>query len=268
MVALSSGSDRADTLIRLTCGRALALPPLPLPTDLPDDQTQAESVLAAFAEQFTVDVTGIGENLRTRFVDCWGADAFRTVVAVYIADFVPRVWAGCQALGLGAPGRTAEVQWDRETDPIDFVLNGFVPEVARQRELDPVTTEVVRLRGAEAHDCRLCKSLRERHALDAGGSEDIYGQIHDFEHGSDLSDAHKAALRYVDALVWSPATIGEKVAAGVRKHFSQKQALELTLDVMRNAANKILVSLGSDAARVTEGTELYEIDEAGQTVFA
>ena len=54
----------------------------------------------------------------------------------------------------------------------------------------------------------------------------------------------------------------------MRKHFSTKQALELTLDVMRNGANKILVSLGSDAARVTEGTELYEIDEAGQTVFA
>ena len=268
MVALSCGDDRADTLMRLVCARALALPPLPLPGEVPTENTEAESVLVAFAEQFSVDVTGIGDNQRTRFLEAWGAGAFRTVVALYIADFVPRVWAGCEALGLGMPGRTAEVQFDRQTDPIDFVLNGFVPEVARQRDLDAVTTEVVRLRGAAAHNCRLCQSLRERHALAAGGSEYVYGQIGDFERADGLSDAHKAALRYVDALIWSPAQIGDDVAAGVRKHFSQKQALELTLDVMRNGANKILVSLGSDAARVTEGTELYEIDEAGQTVFA
>ena len=268
MVALSSGDDRADTLMRLICARTLALPPLPLPVEVPTENTDAESVLVAFAEQFSTDVTGIGDNQRTRFLEAWGADAFRTVVTMYVADFVPRVWAGCEALGLGMPGRTAEVDFDGQTDPIDFVLNGFVPEVARMRALDPVTTEVVRLRGAAAHNCRLCQSLRERHALDAGGSEDVYGQITDFERADGLSDAHKAALRYVDALIWTPSNIGEDVAGGGRKHFSTKQALELTLDVMRNGANKILVSLGSDAARVDEGTELYEIDEAGQTIFA
>ena len=268
MVALSSGDDRADTLMRLICARTLALPPLPLPVEVPTENTDAESVLVAFAEQFSTDVTGIGDNQRTRFLEAWGADAFRTVVTMYVADFVPRVWAGCEALGLGMPGRTAEVDFDGQTDPIDFVLNGFVPEVARMRALDPVTTEVVRLRGAAAHSCRLCQSLRERHALDAGGSEDVYGQITDFERADNLSDAHKAALRYVDALIWTPSNIGEDVAGGVRKHFSTKQALELTLDVMRNGANKILVSLGSDAARVDEGTELYEIDEADQTIFA
>lgn len=152
MVALSSGDDRADTLIRLTCGRALALPPLPLPADVPDERSEAESVLTAFTEQFAVDVTGISDNQRKRFVDGWGAGAFRAVLAIYIADFVPRVWAGCQALGLGTPGRTSTVAWDRQTDPIDFVLNGFVPEVARQRALDPLTTELVRLRGAAAHN--------------------------------------------------------------------------------------------------------------------
>jgi hypothetical protein len=37
---------------------------------------------------------------------------------------------------------------------------------------------------------------------------------------------------------------------------------------MRNAANKIAVSLAADAPRVTEGTERYEVDEAGQSIFA
>lgn len=44
--------------------------------------------------------------------------------------------------------------------------------------------------------------------------------------------------------------------------------LELTLDVMRNAANQIAVSMAADAPRVAEGTEAYEVDEQGQTIFA
>ena len=268
LASLSSGDERADTLIRLTCGRALALPPLPPPLDLPDGRTEEETVLVAFAEQFAVDVTGIGDNQRAHFVEAYGDNAFRVVVAIFLADFLPRVWAGCEALGLGKPGWTAEVEIDRDTDPVGKVLGGFVPAVARLHELDAVTTEVVRLRGAEAHNCRLCKSLREGHALDAGGSEDLYGQIADYENAAGLSDAHKAALRYVDALIWSPSRIDREIADGMRKHFSDQQMLELTLDVMRNAANKIAVSMAADAPRVAEGTERYEVDEQGQTIFA
>ncbi|UXA11655.1 carboxymuconolactone decarboxylase family protein [Mycobacterium sp. SMC-8] len=268
MAALSSGEPRADTLIRLTCGRALSLPPLPPPVDLADEHTEHDAVLVAFAEQFTVDVTGIGDNQRQRFLKTFGDNAFRAVVAIYVADFLPRVWAGCDALGIGKPGWRAEIQLDTQTDPVGAVLGGFVPAVARLRELDPVTTEVVRLRGAEAHDCRLCKSLREGHALDAGGSEQLYRQIADFETADGLTAAHKAALRYVDALIWSPSRIDAGVAEEVRRHFSETQRLELTLDVMRNAANKIAVSLGADAPRVAEGTERYEVDERSQTIFA
>ncbi|KGI68886.1 carboxymuconolactone decarboxylase family protein [Mycolicibacterium rufum] len=268
LVALSSGDSRADTLIRLTCGRALSLPPLPVRVDLADERSDAELVLTAFAEQFSTDVTGIGDNQRRRLTEAYGDNTFRVVVAVFIADFVPRVWAGCEALGLGRPGSVSEVAWDDDGDPVEQVLGGFVPAVARLRELDALTTEVVRLRGAAAHHCRLCQSLRERHALDDGGSEDLYRQIEDFETAADLSAAHKAALRYVDALIWSPSQLSDAIVDGVHTHFSEKQAFELTLDVMRNAANKIAVSLAADAPRVAEGTERYEVDEAGQTVFA
>ncbi|MGE2833610.1 carboxymuconolactone decarboxylase family protein [Mycobacterium sp. SMC-4] len=268
LVALSSGDQRADTLIRLTCGRTLALPPLPVPVDVADELTERERILVAFAEQFSVDVTGVSDNQRARFVAAFGDNAFRTMVAIFVADFVPRVWAGCEALGVGKPGWVSSVAWEPDTDPGEVLLAGFVPAVARLRGLDAVTTELVRLRGAEAHNCRLCKSLRESHALDAGGSEEMYRQIRDFEDADRLTDAHKAALRYVDALIWSPCRIDDEVVAGIREHYTGKQRLELTLDVMRNAANKIMVALGADAPRVAEGTERYEVDEAGQTIFA
>jgi len=266
LVAMSSGDGRLDTLTWLTCGRALSLHPLPMEMDWGDGASERESVVAAFTEQFAVDVSGIGGNQRKQLLSALGDNVFRTVVMIFIADFVPRVWAGLGALGLGKPGDGSAVEWDHEADPVDALLNGFVPAVARLRALDPVTTEVVRLRGAAQHNCRQCKSRRETNALDAGGTEDLYGQIEQFESADGLTDAHKAALRYVDALIWSPSQISAEVAAGVHEHFSEDQALELTWDVMRNAANKIMVSLGVDAPRVKEGTELFSVEPDGQTV--
>lgn len=263
---MSSGDTGLDTLIRLTCGRALALPPLPSEVDLIDGTAEREAVVVAFAEQFAVDVTGIGENQRTRLHSTLGDNAFRVVVAIFIADFVPRVWAGLDALDMGKPGNGGAPDWDHDTDPIGALLNDFAPAVARLRALDPVTTEVVRLRGAAQHNCRLCKSRREGNALDAGGSESLYGDIESFEASERLSDRQKAALRYVDALIWTPSAISSHVVAGVREHFTEEETFELTLDVMRNACNKIMVALGADAPQVSEGRELFRIEADGQTV--
>jgi len=125
----------------------------------------------------------------------------------------------------------------------------------------------VRLRGAGQHHCRLCNSLREATALEAGGSEDLYGDISLYEASTRLTDAHKAALRYVDALIWSPADIAPSISAGVRAYFSDAEAVELTFDVMRNASNKIAVAMAADAPRVQNGTERYRILADGQTQY-
>ncbi len=257
-----------DTLIRLTCGRALSLRPLPSEVDLVDGAAERDSVVAAFTEQFAIDVTGIGDLQRKQLFKALGDNAIRAVMAIFIADFVPRVWAGCEVLGMGRPGNGIEIAWEHETDPADALLNGFAPAVAKMDKLDPLTTEVVRLRGASQHNCRLCNSLRNTTALQSGGSESLYSEIESFETSQRLTDRHKAALRYVDALIFSPSRIDAQVAAEVRTHFSEDEAFELTLDVMRNASNKIAVSLAADAPRVAKGTEEYSIDADGQTVYA
>ena len=270
LVALSPGDGRTTALIRRVCAQTLGLPALPAEAEVSGPGPDAEAVIADFAEQFSIDVSTIDGEKRSKLWKVLGDSTFSTVVQMYIADFVPRVRAGLQALGVGDEylGWTAgPVAWDHATDPSDIVFNDFLPTVARQRELDALTAEVVRLRGATQHNCRLCKSLRETTALDAGGSETLYGDIEKFEASAQLTERHKAALRYVDALIWSPGHIDEGVAAGVRAHFSDAEAVELTLDVMRNASNKVAVALGGDAPRVEQGTEQYLLDVDGQTVF-
>ena len=239
---------RINAVVRQTCASVLSLPPLASLVE-----PASESVVVEFAEQFSVDVSGISDDLRQRLLSWLGRDSFGAVVLTYIADFAPRVLAGFEALGLGEAISTPE--WDHTTDPADAVFNGFLPAVARETALDPVTSEIVRLRGAAQHHCRLCNSLREATALDAGGSEDLYGDIEFYGASNRLSDAHKAALRYVDVLIWSPADIAPSIAADVRAHFSDAEAVEITFDVMRNASNKIAVAMAADAPRVENGTE-------------
>ena len=262
LIALSpDGAIEANALVRETCAQALSLPALAADGVPADDPT-----LAAFAEQFAVDVSMIGAEQRASFFAALGGNAFRVTALIFIADFVPRVKAGLAALGFTPV--VDPVGWDRDTDPVDLLLNMYAPTVGALRSLDPVTTEVVRLRGAVQHNCRLCKSLREGTALDAGGTESMYADIEDYETSELLDERQKAALRYVDALIWTPSTIDDDVAKGVLAHFSDAEALEITFDVMRNATNKIAVSLGGDAPRIEEGTERYLLGVDGQPVYS
>lgn len=262
LIALSPDGDaERNALVRETCARALSLPALAsdgAPTDDP--------LLAEFAEQFAVDVSMIGAEQRAAFFSAMGANAFRVTALIFVADFVPRLREGLAALGLPPIAEPAE--WDHATDPVDLLLNRFASTVGALRSLDPVTTEVVRLRGAVQHNCRLCKSLREGAALDAGGTESMYADIERYETSSLLDERQKAALRYVDALIWTPSSIPADAAAGVRTHFSEAAALEITFDVMRNGINKIAVALGGDAPRVEEGTERYLLGLDGQPVYS
>ena len=271
LVALSPGDGRVAGLVRRVCAQTLSLPALPAEVSVDEPQSEAEAVLAEFAEQFSVDVSTISVELRGRLFKALGDSTIGAVMLTYIADFVPRVRAGLEALGVGEQylaWTRGPIEWDHATDPSDVVFNDFLPAVGAMRALDPVTSELVRLRGAAQHNCRLCKSVRESRALDAGGSETLYADVEHFEQSKLLDERAKAALRYADALIWTPAHLVADDVVEVRSRFSEVEAVELTFDIMRNASNKIAVSLGGDAPRVESGTETYLLDADGQTVFS
>jgi alkylhydroperoxidase family enzyme len=274
LVALSPGSPgdgRVAGLVRRVCAQTLSLPSLPVEVAVSEPESEAESVVAEFAEQFSVDVSAITGEQRSRLWKQLGDSTVGVVLLMYIADFIPRAQAGLEALGVGEQylGWTrGPITWDHATDPSEAVFNEFLPAVARMRALDPITSELVRLRGAVQHNCRLCKSLREGTALDAGGSETLYDEIEGYEESKLLDERAKAALRYADALIWTPAHLDADVVAEVRTRFSEVEAVELTFDVMRNASNKVAVSLNADAPRVDHGTERYLLDADGQTVYS
>ena len=141
-------------------------------------------------------------------------------------------------------------------------IDEFMRAVARHHALDPTLTELIRLRGARQHDCRLCQSRRSVAAIEAGADEALFSSVDDYAN-SDLPPATKAALALVDAIIWHPQELGDEVVADVRAHLAPEQAVEVVLDVIRNATNKIAVALGADNAEVTEGVQLFVTDADG-----
>ncbi len=243
------------TVVRTRLGADPADVPGPSAAPLP-----AVDPLVGFAEQFVVDVSAVNPEQRAAAFGTLGADAFPTVQALYVLDLGTRMNAAFRAL-FGHPVPTAVATGDLWT-----TLEEFMRAVARLRALDPTSTELVRLRGARAHDCRLCRSLRNVHAVRAGGDEAFFDQIDDYERSA-LPERDRSALRLVDAMLWQPADWPDGLAAQLLEHWSPVELVELVLDVVRNAANKIAVAFGADEPHVTDGLEYYDTDAAGELVY-
>ena len=96
LVALSPGDGRLTALARSVCAQTLGLPALPF-----EAEPATDGVVADFVEQFSIDVSTIGGEQRSKLWKVLGDSTFSAVVQMYIADFVPRVRAGLEALGVG-----------------------------------------------------------------------------------------------------------------------------------------------------------------------
>jgi AhpD family alkylhydroperoxidase len=211
--------------------------------------------VAEFAEQLALDVASMDEVQRNAFLAAVGDQAFAVVQRIYLRDFVPRVRRVLDEVF--GPSDIELVEMPAPVDDAWPLLEDFMVAVARLRSLDATTTELVRLRGARLHDCAVCKSRRSQDAINAGATSSEFAAVDEWEN-SDLPAATKAALALTDAMV-----LGTVVPGDVRDHLTDEQIVEAVLDVMRNAANKIAVALGADAATVTDGVELFTTDADG-----
>jgi alkylhydroperoxidase family enzyme len=256
------------------CSDNLGLPaltpgaPAPATSGLSADDEQRA---LAFAEQLTIDVSAVSDEQRQGLIDQFGAQVGDYVQGLWVVDFLPRAWAVLDAI-FGPSAAASEGEGAGEADgdgaPGDSLWDAIMEfiRVVPLLGLDPVTSELVRLRGARQHQCRLCKSLRNRSAIVAGADEDMFAAVDNYE-TSGLSPRHQAALALTDAMIWTPAHVSASVVEQIRQHFSPAEAVALVLWVTRNASNKIPVALAADEANITEGVEIYDIDETGDLVY-
>jgi len=215
----------------------------------------------AFAEQFVIDVGAMDDSQRGALGAAMGDATFPFVAALYVTDVFQRARITL--------ARVFGVPWDAQPAPVAGelwpALEEFMRVVARGAALDPLTTELVRLRGARVHQCRVCQSRLSVKAVDAAGGTEAFDALDDYEH-ADFTPRHKAALRLADAVITQPMFIDDELIADARGHLSDAEIVELVFDVTRNAANKIAVALGGDAPVVEDGIEWYDLDASGEVV--
>jgi alkylhydroperoxidase family enzyme len=240
--------------------KAAALAGWPSATGLSD----TERLVVEMAEQFALDVGSTTPTQRAAFNQALGPDAFGCVQALYAVDAGIRIRGALdQVFGVQPPPSTAA---RREQATLWAALQEQMQVVARMGALDALTTELIRLRGARAHDCRVCKSRRHVVVVEAGADEATFDQIDRYE-SSALSERHKVALRLTDAMIWQPAAYPSELPSQVRAAFAPGEALEIVFDVSRNAANKIAVALGADQPNVADGIEYFDTDDGGELIL-
>lgn len=167
---------------------------------------------------------------------------------------------------LSRPNRAIRVPLNDNGKPVRdaqlySLLSAYQDSVMRSSHLDAVTTELIRLRCARQHDCRVCQTLRLADAQQSGLDSDMESKI-DFYETSDLSERHKTALRLVDAFIWRPQDMSDALVAQAHEYFSDAELAEILVDITKWSTQKIHVTLGTD------GADHLPTDERGVAYFA
>jgi AhpD family alkylhydroperoxidase len=255
--AMLPSTITADVAHRVAAG-------LGLPADAPDAATGYGSIV----DQFVVYSPGIGAKHRDEAAAALpaGIDLGTFLHAVYVADQTARQRLALRQLF--PPGEDAPAEPEPaavQADDIAGAVREMHAAAMRLDRVDPVTTELVRLRAADYHHCRICAAVRLVSAAEAGADETFLQQRRDFER-SGLSDAHKAALRLADSYMTDPGGIGPGLVDDVRARFDDAQIVEILLDVSAFNLQKVYVALEIDAPP-SEGALTLAFDERGHSVI-
>jgi alkylhydroperoxidase family enzyme len=228
----------------------------------------AERACSEAVEQFIIDVSALNDSQRDAVFTALTTRSYPFFQVLYVRDFDFRFRAALRQLfgEVESPSAEPETTAIAEAPDLWPALDRFLTDVASLDALDPVTTELIRLRGARAHNCRICQSRREVAAINRGADEGTFDKI-DLYETSDLDERFKVALRLTDAVIWQPASYPDGLAEQVRATFSPEETIEMVLDLVRNAANKVAVALQADQPLVPVGVEYFSVERDGTLAY-
>jgi alkylhydroperoxidase family enzyme len=119
-------------------------------------------------------------------------------------------------------------------------------DVAYPGTVDLVTRELVRIYSGRESNCRMCRNLRLRAAIERGFDEAMVEQLDDLE-SSQLDPCQRAALRLAHAFLGDPRSFDTAAQEELLRHFSPEQVAELVLDLVRyRPGSKLMVASGTE----------------------
>ena len=118
-----------------------------------------------------------------------------------------------------------------------------------QSGLDPILLNLVKLRASQINGCAYCIDMHWKDLREQGESEQrLYG-LDAWAESAYYSDRERAALAWTEALTKVAEThVPDAVFEEARRYFSEKELVDLTLDVVAiNAWNRISIAFRAPA---------------------
>ena len=113
-----------------------------------------------------------------------------------------------------------------------------------QSGLDAKLRELIKIRASQINGCAFCLVMHTRHARKLGESDDRMHLLDTWREAPVFTPRERAALAWTEALTLVSRThVPDDVYAEVRRHFSEKEIVDLTAAVVAiNSWNRIAVA--------------------------
>ncbi len=113
-----------------------------------------------------------------------------------------------------------------------------------QSGLDPKLRELIKIRASQINGCAFCLIMHTRDARKLGESDDRMHLLDAWREAPVFTARERAALAWTEALTLvSKSHVPDDVYAEVRRHFSEKEIVDLTAAVVAiNSWNRIAIA--------------------------
>jgi alkylhydroperoxidase family enzyme len=118
--------------------------------------------------------------------------------------------------------------------------------------LDPELRFLVQLRAATLNRCEFCQDIAKAFAVQQRIGLDKFHDLDRWESSPAFDDRERAVLAFVDEATRTK-TVSDAVFAGLRKHFDEREIVEITvLNAIENFYNLLNLPLGIESDRLLE----------------
>ena len=128
--------------------------------------------------------------------------------------------------------------------PDGFKAMRGLEQYVRQSGLEPALLELVRIRASQINGCAFCLDMHTQDARAAGESEQRLHTLSAWRETAFFNEREQAALAWTEMVTLvSERHVSDEIYESVRRHFSEKELVDLTLAIIAiNGWNRLAIS--------------------------
>jgi AhpD family alkylhydroperoxidase len=144
-----------------------------------------------------------------------------------------------------------------------YGMGKFNQAVRKGKSVDERIKNLVELKGAQMIGCEFCVDLGSQICRNSGLSDEELPALPRYRHSELFTEREKLALDYTVAVMRTPVEVTDDLFARVRKHFSEKQLVELTALLTLVNLDRFNAAFGIGSAGFSDGMVCVVPDRPG-----